>query len=168
MIRDRSGALAGGRWTWIHWDHDMSFRNPPGNSRFGWERELLPYVLWNEREYELAPSRQLARRLLLEDPAYRQRFTAAVERALADELTPAFLEELVARYESAARELGAEDLVFAARLRAYFAARPAEVRRQLALLASVDPAGERPPGLDRRPRRQRAPDATVDRGPSVR
>ena len=90
------------------------------------------------------------------------------ETRLVEELTPAFLEELVARYETTARELGAEDLVFAERLRAYFAARPAEVRRQLALLTSVDPAGERPAGLDRRPRRRRAPDAAVEPDPSVR
>ncbi len=168
MIRDRSGVLAGGRWTWIHWDQDMSFRNPPGNSRFGREREVLPFLLWNHRPEESAPSRELARRLLLEDPAYRQRLVERIERALAEELTPAFLEDLVTRYETAARELGAEDLVFAERLRAYFAARPAEVRRQLDLLASVDPSGERPGWLDRPPRRRRAADAAVDRGTSVR
>ena len=113
MIRDRSGVLAGGRWTWIHWDQDMSFRNPPGNSRFGREREVLPFLLWNHRPEETAPARELARRLLLEDPDYRERLVARIERALAEELTPAFLEDLVTRYETAARELGAEDLVFA-------------------------------------------------------
>lgn len=168
MIRDRSGVVAGGRWTWIHWDQDMSFRNPPGNSRFGREREVLPFILWNHRPDESAPARELARRLLLEDPAYRKRLVERIERALAGELTPAFLEDLVTRYETAARELGAEDLVFAERLRAYFAARPAEVRRQLALLASVDPAGERPAELGRRSRRRRAPDTAVDRGAPVR
>lgn len=165
MIRDRSGSLAGGRWTWIHWDHDMSFRNPPGNSRFGWEGEVLPFVLWNQRPDEVAPSRQLARRLLIEDRAFRARLVDRVESALARELTPDFLEQLVSRYERAARELGADDLVFAERLRAFFAARPAEVRRQLAMLAALDDEGTAPADLHRRPKRKRA---AVESPPALR
>jgi len=165
MVRDRSGVLAGGRWSWIHWDHDMSYRNPPGNSRFGREREVLPFVLWNQRPNEIAPSRELARRLLVEDPTFRARFAARVERALARELTPEFLASLVTRFESAARELGAEDLVFAERLRAFFAARPAEVRHQLELLAALDATGEPPP---RRQRPSRRPPAAVESAPALR
>lgn len=156
MIRDRSGLLAGGRWTWIPWDQDMSFRNPPGNSRFGREGEVLPFLLWNERPDEISPSRQLARRLLIEDRAFRAQLIDRVERAFAGELTPEFLEQLVARYETAARELGADDLVFAERLRSFFAARPAEVRRQLAMLADLDSEGAPPADLYRKTRRRRA------------
>jgi hypothetical protein len=166
MIRDRSGELAAGRWTWIHWDHDMSFHAPPGASRFGRQKEVLPFVLWNLRGNEIAPSRELARRLLREDPGYRRRLTERVRRALREELTPDFLEQLVARHEALARELGADDLVFAERLRAFFATRPAAVEAQLALLATVDETSE-DPSARRRPLRRR-PQRPIDPAPGVR
>jgi hypothetical protein len=168
MVRDRSGEVAGGRWTWIHWDHDMSFRTPPGNSRFGRQREVLPFILWNGRGNEIAPSRELARRLLREDPGYRRRLTERVRRALREELTPDFLEQLVARHESLARELGADDLHFAERLRAFFAARPAEVEAQLAELARVDESSEDASEVARRRWRRRAAARQADPGSGVR
>lgn len=131
MIRDRSGRLARGRWTWIHWDHDMSFRAPPGISRFGRQKEVLPHVLWSRRPQDVAPSRALVQRLIEEDSRYRGYLAQRVVRALNHELTPDFLAALVARYEGLARELGVEDLHFVERLRDFFEFRPERVYRQL-------------------------------------
>ncbi|MEO7795714.1 MAG: CotH kinase family protein, partial [Thermoanaerobaculia bacterium] len=96
MIRDRTGKLASGRWTWIHWDHDMSFRTPPKNSRFGNTRDLLPYVLDNQREIR-SPQQALMLRLVEEDPEFRTEIVRRTTAALNHQLTPEFLESLVAR-----------------------------------------------------------------------
>jgi hypothetical protein len=142
MIRDRTGRLAGGRWTWIHWDHDMSFRSPRGSTRFGRLKDLLPYLLWSGKPADVAPARELARRLILEDPAFRRRLAERIVRALNHELTPGFLDALVDRQARLARELGAEDVVFADRLRAYFAARPAQLLAQVEEVLGFGPAAE--------------------------
>jgi hypothetical protein len=130
MIRDRTGELANGRWSWVHWDHDMSFRTPPRNSRFGNKRDLLPYVLDNQREIR-APQQALLLRLVEEDPEYRAEIARRTTSALNHQLTPAYLASLVARYESAAEELGVTDLDWAAKLRDYFAWRPQAIQTQL-------------------------------------
>ena len=87
MIRDRTGELASGRWTWIHWDHDMSFRTPPKNSRFGNKRDLLPYVLDNQREIR-SPQQALMLRLVEEDPEFRAELVRRTTQALNHQLTP--------------------------------------------------------------------------------
>lgn len=130
MIRDRTGEIAAGRWSWIHWDHDMSFRTPPRNSRFGNKRDLLPYVLDNQRAIR-APQQALLLRLVEEDPEYRAEIVRRTTQALNHQLTPEFLEGLVQRYEATARTLGVTDLDWAAKLRDYFAWRPDAVRFQL-------------------------------------
>ncbi len=130
MIRDRTGEVGAGRWTWIHWDHDMSFRTPPKNSRFGNKRDLLPYVLDNQREIR-SPQQALLLRLVEEDPEYRAEIVRRTTQALNHQLTPEFLESLVARYEATAKTLGITDLDWAAKLRDYFAWRPQAVRTQL-------------------------------------
>jgi hypothetical protein len=130
MVRDRTGEVAGGRWTWIHWDHDMSFRTPPRNSRFGNKRDLLPYVLDNERALT-SPQQALLHRLVEEDPEYRTEIVRRTTAALNHLLTPEYLEDLVARYEETAKTLGIADLDWAAKLRDYFAWRPQAVHQQL-------------------------------------
>ena len=130
MIRDRTGEFAAGRWSWIHWDHDMSFRTPPRNSRFGNKRDVLPYVLDNERALT-SPQQALLHRLVEEDPEYRVEIVRRTTAALNHLLTPDYLESLVARYEATAKSLGVTDLDWAARLRDYFAWRPGAVRSQL-------------------------------------
>ena len=130
MIRDRTGVVARGRWTWIHWDHDMSFRTPPRNSRFGNKRDLLPYVLDKERALT-SPQQALLHRLVEEDPDYRAEIVRRTTQALNHELTADYLESLVARYEQTAKALGITDLDWAAKLRDYFAWRPDAVRFQL-------------------------------------
>jgi hypothetical protein len=139
MIRDRTGRLAGGRWTWIHWDHDMSFRTPPGNSRFGRQKDALRFLLANHRPPE-APARRLLRRLVDEDPEYRAYLLDRFAKMLDRELTPEVLEAIAARWEGEARALGAADLRTFERLRAFFAERPARVRRQLARELGGGPA----------------------------
>lgn len=130
MIRDRTGELASGRWTWIHWDHDMSFRTPPRNSRFGNKRDLLPYVLDNQREIR-SPQQALILRLVEEDPEFRTELVRRTTLALNHQLSPEFLEGLVARYEQTAKTLGVTDLDWAGKLRDYFAWRPQAIRTQL-------------------------------------
>jgi hypothetical protein len=152
LVRDRTASVREGRWFWIHWDRDMSFRTPPGNSRFGRFTDAFPYLVWSSRSTDVAPARSLLVRLLTEDPAFRRRVERHFEQALERELTPEFLEGLVARYEALAREAGYSDLHFAGELRRFFAARPDEVRAQVAevLAAFDDPSTSRPPGLRRR------------------
>jgi hypothetical protein len=152
MVRDRTGATRDGRWFWIHWDHDMSFRSPPGNSRFGRFEDAFYAVVWSQRETDLSPARSLLVRLLHEDPEFRVRVKERFERALDRELKPEFLDELAAHTEREARDVGFTDLHFAALLREYFAARPRQVRAQVddVLAAVGDPDTTRPPGLVRR------------------
>jgi hypothetical protein len=151
LVRDRSGEVRDGRWFWIHWDHDMSFRTPPGNSRFGRFEDAFYAVLWSQRPTDLGPARALLGRLLTEDAGFRARTRARFEKALAEELTSDFLERTVAHLEAEARDVGFEDLHFAGRLRAYFDTRPARVREQVeeVLAAAGDPGTKRPPGLVR-------------------
>lgn len=130
MIRDRTGRVAGGRWSFLHWDHDMSFRTPPRNSRFGNKRDLLPYVLDTQREVR-SPQQALLLRLVDEDPEYRAEIVRRATVALNHQLTPEFLTGLVERYEATARSLGISDLHWAGNLREFFAARPQAVRLQL-------------------------------------
>lgn len=152
MVRDRSGAVREGRWFWIHWDHDMSFRTPPGNSRFGRFGDALHFVLWSQRRSDVAPARALLVRLLREDPAFRERVRERFERALRDELTGEFLLATIAHFEREARAVGFSDTHFADRLRAHVEARPAQIREQLerVLAALAEERLERPLGLVRR------------------
>lgn len=130
MIRDRTSEVALGRWTWIHWDHDMSFRTPPRNSRFGSKRDLLAYVLDNQRAI-VSPQQALMLRLVEEDPEFRTELLRRATQVLNHQLTPEFLERLAARYEETAESLGVTDLDWVGKLRDYFAWRPQAVRTQL-------------------------------------
>lgn len=152
MVRDRTGELRGGRWFWIQWDHDMSFRTPPRNSRFGRFEDAFAYIVWSARETDVAPARALLVRLLREDVAFRDRVAARFETAFASELTPEFLAGVVAAQVEEARQLGFADLHFADRLRDFFDGRPDALRPQIReVLAAAGDAGiERPPGIVRR------------------
>ncbi len=158
QVRDRTGAARGGRWFWIHWDHDMSFRTPPRQSRFGRFRDAFYYVVWSTRSTDRGPARALLLRLLAEDAGFRERVRSRFARALAEELTTDFLADLVDVREREARALGFADLHFAATLREYFLIRPDQVRAQVeeVLAALADPALARPPGIVQYPAR-RAP-----------
>jgi hypothetical protein len=144
LVRDRSGEVRGGRWFWIHWDHDMSFRTPPGNSRFGRYRDALEAILWSRRPSDRGPARTLTQRLLAEDPEFRARVERRFEHALATELTPEFLASVVDRFEGDARSLEMSDLHFATALRLYFESRPRAIGEQLAaaLALSAVPGAE--------------------------
>ncbi|MGE0640199.1 MAG: CotH kinase family protein [Thermoanaerobaculia bacterium] len=160
LVRDRTGLVRDGRWFWIHWDHDMSFRTPPRNSRFGRFEDAFPYIVWSGREWDVAPARALLVRLLTEDPSFRARVADRFEQAFRSELTPAFFAALVDRQEDEARRMGFADLHFAGQLRSFFAGRPEALRPQIAevLRAAGDPGTTRPPGLVRR----RGRSASVD------
>jgi hypothetical protein len=151
MVRDRTGEVRAGRWFWIHWDHDMSFRTPPKNSRFGRFRDASYAILWSARETDRAPSRALLVRLLAEDETFRIRVRERFARAFASELTPEFLAPAIDRLEREVRDIGFTNLEVASHLRQFFADRPAEVLAQVdeVLAAVADPALARPPGLVR-------------------
>ncbi|MEO8275628.1 MAG: CotH kinase family protein [Thermoanaerobaculia bacterium] len=130
MYRDRTGGEIDGRWSWIHWDHDMSFRTPPLNSRFANKHDLLPYVLDGRRAI-VAPQQALLLRLVQEDPAYSAEIIRRTTLALNHQITPAFLRALVEHYEKVAMELGIQDLHWVGRLQEFFDSRPGAVYAQL-------------------------------------
>ncbi|MEO7793404.1 MAG: hypothetical protein ABIV06_01410, partial [Thermoanaerobaculia bacterium] len=70
-------------------------------------------------------------RLVEEDPEFRTEIVRRTTAALNHQLTPEFLESLVARYEQTAKTLGVTDLDWVAKLRAFFAWRPDAIRTQL-------------------------------------
>ena len=166
LVRDRSGEVRGGRWFWIHWDHDMSFRTPPGNSRFGRYRDALEAVFWSRRPSDSAPARSLLKRLLAEDPSFRARVEQRFDAALGAELTPEFLAAVVARYETEARRLAIADLHFAPALRDYFARRPEALREQVATAMALATVAGAEPDRIRYGNRRRAPAAAREKEPT--
>jgi len=168
LVRDRSEEVRGGRWFWVHWDHDMSFRSPPGNSRFGRFRDALEAILWSQRATDSAPARTLVRRLLAEDPAFRERAERRFDEALATQLTPGFLGDVVGQYESEARRLEIADLHFAPALLEFFEHRPEAVRTQFqAALALAAAPGAEPDRFPNARRRRAAAGATASSAESA-
>jgi CotH kinase protein len=127
-FRDRSGRVAGGRWSWLLWDMDQSFF-----ARFDFRRD--PVAILFSRRHAWIPAGLLVRRLLNEDPGFRHRLGAQILAAMRDDLTPAFFTGLVERYRAQAIQLGVEDLEFLRLLDEFFRRRqlelPAEVGRHL-------------------------------------
>lgn len=133
MFRDLTGRTAGGRWSWLLWDLDQSFFDTPQFHRFGVNNDAVRYLF--TRRNNGMPAGLLMHRLVNEDPAFRRRLAERTLAALRDEVTPAFLTELVAGYRRTARDLGIEDLRFLDALDEFFTWRrtalPAEVERHL-------------------------------------
>ena len=132
-FRDRTGRVAGGRWSWMLWDMDQSFFDTPNFHRFGVGNDAVGY-LFTRRNAGMPPG-LLMQRLLREDPGFRRRLAERTLGALRDELTPAFFAELVGGYRLQAQRLGVADLRFLDALDEFFARRrtelPAEIERHL-------------------------------------
>ncbi len=138
LARDLRGAVADGRWQFIPWDLDQSFRDPKGMSRFAKERDVLAWTL-HRAEHDGLLSGRLLRRLLHESREARQLTAQRATDALNHQLTPAFALALVSRYRALAAELGVDDLRFLDQLERYFAERPAGIYAQLERFLEVGP-----------------------------
>ena len=102
------------KWFWMHWDMDQSFYLRGSNRLEPWQQPFFELVTLQGTRDELeaygivtddrhdARHRQDVRRMLfiqlLRDLDYRRYFVRFVTNALNHELTPAFFEDLLARY----------------------------------------------------------------------
>ncbi|HXT22450.1 MAG TPA: CotH kinase family protein, partial [Thermoanaerobaculia bacterium] len=132
MVRDNRDALAGGRWSWVLWDLDQSFFDPPRFQRLGHGNGYLDYL--SSRRSEGMPAGLLVARLLREDPRFRQLLADRVEHAIDHELTAERARALVARYARMTSTLGNDPSRFAPLLDDYFPRRRESVRAEIAEL----------------------------------
>lgn len=125
VARDRR--QADGRWFWINWDMDHSFRDWYARAERPWEMDTLR-ALGAEDD----PRIVIFNRLRSESPEYRAFFLARLADVLNHELTPQFMGNLISHYETQARNLGVENGSFFSSLRLYVQRRPEVLRAQMA------------------------------------
>ena len=117
------------RWRWVAWDFDWAFHEWP-----------LP--LWPSPDvvHDLLVPRGDLRAMMFailmrDDPEYRRRLLAKVSLALNHELTPRWLDGLVAKYRAIARTYGgattARALASLDRVERFLQERPAKLRAEL-------------------------------------
>lgn len=135
MVRDLTDPE--GRWRWVHWDFDMSFRAMRGPLEHGWQRDPLRFVLRGPAGRN-DPTRLLLWRLLTESPEYRRALAVRLTEALNHRLTGEFLAERLEYYETQAIDLGL-DRAFLGELAAFFAERPAAMRAQMRRALGLGP-----------------------------
>jgi len=129
LVRDRTGATAGGLWTTVLWDLDWSFHDYPGLRRFSRDGDLLPFLLESGRR-PVGPLQALVVRLLAEDPDYRAELRRKLVAALNHRLDASARAEIVTRHRRIAERLGIEDLEFLDRLELFLERRPGELLAQ--------------------------------------
>lgn len=129
LVRDRTGAVAGGRWTTVLWDLDWSFHDYPRLERFPRRDDLLPFLLDPTRRI-IGPLHLLVVRLLAEDPAYRAELRRKLVAALEGPLDAAARAELLERFRATAERLALEDREFLDRLERFLEERPEELLAQ--------------------------------------
>jgi len=131
-IRDNSRPDA--TWSFVHWDLDHSFRDPPG-----WRLPAIDTVLRGGRPGSRNGVRaRLMSRLLEEDPEFRRYFADLLAELLDQRMNAEFLTDLLDRY---AHLLQPRRLV---RLREFFANRPALLRSEIRDLVESRPSAHRP------------------------
>jgi formylglycine-generating enzyme required for sulfatase activity len=117
---------ARGRWFWVAWDMDRSFRDPQRDSY----RDLLERVAEARRgRDDWEPRATLVTYLLADDPAYRDFFTRTYADVMDNRVTQAFLEERYRHYADEASRLGVENVDYLKPLREFITHRPAFFRR---------------------------------------
>jgi hypothetical protein len=137
----------GARWFWIHWDMDQSFYLRGQTASRHWAQpfmklitldgtrdELEAYGIVTDDRHYFRHRNDLRRTLLLQllqDETYREYFVRFVTDALNHRLTPAYFQELLARYRdletpARPRRRARTDLA------AYFRRRPDFVRAEIA------------------------------------
>jgi hypothetical protein len=138
MTRDRSGEVSDGRWFFVAWDMDMSFRRPKQARTEGWKRDQFRFVMGRPPGDKMPP-RILLHRLLNEDPEYRaeflRRFVAVVNHRVDD----AYRRERLDHYAAQARALPVADLRYLGELEQFFELRFDEMFRQLEQHFQVGP-----------------------------
>lgn len=152
MFRDRT--QPGARWFWVNWDMDHSFMD-------FFMRALTP---WSQDTFRAAirpPAleAQVIRRLIRNDPAYREYLATAFLDALNHRITPAFLAERLQHYRTVAGRFGLENDVYLQILSEFLGLRPTYVRGMLVRHLNLNPLHrvrlEGPPGtlfrIDDRP-----------------
>ncbi|MGH8637526.1 MAG: SUMF1/EgtB/PvdO family nonheme iron enzyme, partial [Burkholderiales bacterium] len=115
-----------GRWFWVNWDMDQSFRN--------WNVDSYQYLLERIDEGRRGRDRTEPRAILLthllaEDAAYRERFKRILQHVMNHRVTAAFLEERYDHYRDVATELQVEELEYLTPLREFLTRRPDFFRR---------------------------------------
>ena len=143
MFRNRT--QPGARWFWVNWDMDHSFMDL-------FRRALDP---WSQDSFEgtLQPpafEAWVLRRLINDDPAYREYLATAFLDALNHRITPAFLNERWRHYRAIAERFGLENEGYLEILSEFLGWRPTYVRGMLVRHLNLNPLQrvrlEGPPG----------------------
>jgi hypothetical protein len=130
----RDDSYPGGRWFWVTWDMDQSFRRVKFRTEIPWEDDTFQSVM--ERIAEARRGRRTSEpraviftALMAGDPEYRELFKTIFVQVMNHRITPAFLEERFRYYEGVARTYGIGDLGYLELLRDFLERRPPILRR---------------------------------------
>jgi hypothetical protein len=159
-LLDRNDPAA--RWFWLHWDTDQSFYRRGITEVENWEQPFMELItleadldeleafgiVTDERHTNrhLDDVRRLIFLRLLETPEYRDHFVRVATDILNHELTSAYLDDMLARYQALAESpgiFGGFDVGAYLRRRPDFAR--AEIARYFGLSAPVTVVVETPP-----------------------
>lgn len=99
LVRDLS--TPDGRWYWTAWDTDLAFGRGHGRGKPWWQVDTLDSA-WGNRDLRI----WLLRRLMAEDPAFRDFFKQTFEEVMTHRITPAFLAERTSYYAGLIRATG--------------------------------------------------------------
>jgi CotH kinase protein len=138
MTRDRRGEVSDGRWFFVAWDMDMSFRRPKQARTEGWKRDQFRFVMGRPPGDKMPP-RILLHRLLNEDPEYRAEFLRLFVEVVNHRVDDAYRRERLDHYAAQARALPVADLRYLGELEKFFELRFDEMFRQLEQHFQVGP-----------------------------
>lgn len=138
MTRDRRGEVSDGRWFFVAWDMDMSFRRPKQARTEGWMRDQFRFVMARPPGDKMPP-RIVLHRLLNEDPEYRADFLRRFLDVVNHQADAAYLRERLDHYAAQARTLPVADLRYLGELEKFFELRFDEMFRQLEQHFQVGP-----------------------------
>ena len=124
MFRDRTRPDA--RWFWVNWDMDHSFMDFTRRALTPWSHDTLRSTIRPP-----ALEARVIRRLIDEDPSYRDYLARMFLDALNYRITPAFLSERFRHYRTIAEQFGLEDDSYLKVIAEFLGLRPAYVRAML-------------------------------------
>ena len=131
MFRDRT--QPGARWFWVNWDMDHSFMDFYRRAVAPWRQDTFRSTIRSR-----ALEGQLIRRLLEEDPTYREHLVSAFLDALNYQLTPSFLEERFQHYRSIVQQFALESEDYLDGLAAFLGYRSTYIREILVRHLNLD------------------------------
>ncbi|MDH3378408.1 MAG: CotH kinase family protein [Gammaproteobacteria bacterium] len=117
------------RWFWVNWDMDHAFMDLYNQVPNPWEIDNftgLSGVLQSKK-----PRSVIFERLRRESAEYRQFFLTRITEVLNHILTPEYVAQRIAYYESVALSYGVPDTKFLEAMRLFSSERPAALRRQM-------------------------------------